>query len=203
VRSRYALYQLAATMRLDEALAAFERALEIDPLSATVHAGLGHHLIYRRDMQRAVEELQLATELDPGYWMAHCLLAGAYMLQGMFDKSIAICDKVLEAIGPNATMMSAAACVRALMGDRRGAEDIRRQLIESRRAKHVSALGIAWICLGLGEPEPCLDWLERAVDEREPWIVEFQPKALYDPLRHHPRFQALLRTMHLPPRQVI
>jgi TolB-like protein/tetratricopeptide (TPR) repeat protein len=197
VRNRYALYQLAATMRLDEALAIFEGALAVDPLSPIVHASLGHHLIYQRDLPRAVEELQIATELDPGYWMAHLLLAGAYIFCGMLDKSIAICDRVLTTIGPNATLMGAAACVRALMGDREEAEGVRRQLIESRNTRHVSALGIAWTCLGLGEPEACLDWLEKAVEDREPWIVEFQPKALYDPVRQHPRFEALLSTMHL------
>jgi hypothetical protein len=61
----------------------------------------------------------------------------------------------------------------------------------------VSPLGIALIHLGLGEPEPCLDWLEKAVYERDPVIVEFQPKPLYDAFRQHPRFQALLSTMRL------
>ena len=49
----------------------------------------------------------------------------------------------------------------------------------------------------LGEHESCLDWLARAVEERDPLIVEFQPKPLYDGLRCHPRFHALLSTMHL------
>ena len=51
--------------------------------------------------------------------------------------------------------------------------------------------------MGLGELDACLDWLEKAVEERAPLIVEFQPKPLYDALRLHPRFQALLWTMHL------
>jgi len=197
VRNRYALYQLAATMRLDEALATLERALEYDPLSPIVHASLGHDLILQRDFRRAAQELELAVELDPCYWMAHIWLAGAYGFQGMFDTSLAICQKVLEAIAPNALLMGVAACIRALMGDRQRAEQVRLQLIESGRTSYVSPLGIALIHLGLGEPEPCLDWLERAVEEREPFIVEFPSKPLYDTLRPHPRFQALLATMRL------
>jgi serine/threonine-protein kinase len=197
VRNRYALYHLAATMRLDEALATLERALEYDPLSPIVHASLGHDLILQRDFRRAAQELELAVELDPCYWMAHIWLAGAYGFQGMLDTSAAICQKVLEAIGPNALLMGVAACIRAVMGDRQRAEQVRLQLIEWGRTSYLSPLAIAWIHLGLGEPEPCLDWLERAVEEREPFIVEFPSKPLYDTLRPHPRFQALLARMRL------
>ena len=66
-----------------------------------------------------------------------------------------------------------------------------------RRTRYVPPLALAWIHLGLGDPERCLDWLNEAVEEREPLIVEFQPKPLYDPFRIHPRFQQLLETMRL------
>jgi serine/threonine-protein kinase len=197
VRTRYAVYLLAPNLRLDEARAELESALGFDPLSPVVHACLGHCLIYQREFARATEELLLATELDPSYWMGHLVLAGSYAFQGMFDKSVAICRQVLDAIGPNPTMMGATACVHAIMGERQRAEELRLRLVESSRTSYVPPLALAWIHLGLGEPEACLDWLEKAVDEREPLIVEFQPKPLYDAFRLHPRFQALLSTMRI------
>ncbi|MEK7403583.1 MAG: hypothetical protein AAB225_00605, partial [Acidobacteriota bacterium] len=118
VRTRYAAWLLEPNLRLEEARTELESALEFDPLSPVVHAYLGHHLIFRRNFRLAGEEFQLAIELDPGYWVAHALLAGSYMFQGLFDQSIAICEKVLEAIGPNPMLMGAAALVRAILGDR-------------------------------------------------------------------------------------
>jgi hypothetical protein len=53
--------------------------------------------------------------------------------------------------------------------------------------------------MGLGEADACLDCLEKAVEERDPLIVEFQPKPAYDGLRGHPRFQALLSSMRCAP----
>jgi serine/threonine-protein kinase len=195
VRTRYAAWLLEPKLRLDEARAELESALEFDPLSPVIHACLGHELIFRRDFQLASRELQLAIELDPCYWMAHLMLAGSFAFQGRFDESLAICEKVREAIGSNPMLIGSAALLRAIMGDRQGAEEIRRRLIES--DGYVYKLALAWVHMGLGETEPCLDWLEKAVEEREPLIVELQPKPLYDAFRLHPRFQALLSTMHL------
>ena len=60
-------------------------------------------------------------------------------------------------------------------------------------------LAIAWIHLGLQDVESCLDWLEKAVAEREPQIIHFPVKPMYDGLRAHPRVQALIASMRLTP----
>ena len=197
VRTRYAAWLLEPNLRFDEARAELESALEFDPLSPVIHACLGHELIFRRDFRRAAEELELAVELDPCYWMAHVVRAGSYAFQGRFDESLAICEKVLEAIGPNPLLMGSAALLHGILGNRQRAEEIRREVIESSRAGYLHKLALAWIHMGLGESEACLDWLEKAVEEREPLIVELNPKPLYDAFRLHPRFQALLSTMRL------
>ena len=57
----------------------------------------GHHLIFRREFNLAAEELELAVDLEPTYWMAQIYLSATYGFQGMFDKAGAILDKLLEA----------------------------------------------------------------------------------------------------------
>lgn len=196
VRTRYAAWLLDPNIRLDEARAQLELALELDPLSAVVHGYLGHHLIFQRDFSGAVEELRLAVELEPSYWTVQVYLAGAYAFQGMFQESLSILQKVREIAGDNPLVVGSEGCVRAVIGERQRAEELRKQLLES-NSGYLPPLAIAWICLGLGEAEACLDWLEKAFAERNPLIVEFAPKPLYDSLRPHPRFRALLSAMHL------
>src|SRR6266568_1050034 len=41
------------------------------------------------------------------------------------------------------------------------------------------------------------DWLERAVDERTPWLPELEIDPMWDALRSQPRFAALLKKMGL------
>jgi len=61
----------------------------------------------------------------------------------------------------------------------------------------VPATSFAWIHLGLRELEPAFDWLDRAVDERDQYMMPIRSYGFFDPIRSHPRFLALLRKMRL------
>ena len=196
VRTRYAAWRLEPDLRLEEARAQLNIAVELDPLSAIVHGCLGHHLIFRREFQQAAEELQLAVELEPAYWWAHVYLAASHAFQGSFDKAEGIMQKLLSVTGGCPLVIGSYAFGYGAIGDRQRAEQLRNQLLTS-TSGYVPPLALAWSHLGLGEAESCLDWLEKAVEERDPQIVEFQPKPIYDGLRGHPRFKALLSAMHL------
>jgi hypothetical protein len=54
--------------------------------------------------------------------------------------------------------------------------------------------------MGLGETGKVFDWMNKAVDDREPLLIgHFNHEPLYDPLRSDPRYAALLRRMNLEP----
>ena len=197
VRTRFAAWLLEPMLRLDEARHQLDLAVEHDPLSAFVRGCLGHHLIFRREFHRASEELELAVELEPTYWTAQIYLSASYGFQARFDRTGAILEKLLESAPDSPLVVACCAGCRALLGDHDGYRRLRERLIASTTG-YVPPLAVAWIHLMLGESESCLDWLEKAVEERDPLVVEFQPKPVYDGLRSHPRFQALLSTMHLP-----
>jgi TolB-like protein/tetratricopeptide (TPR) repeat protein len=196
VRTRYAAWLLEPTLRLDEARAQLDFAVELDPLSAIVHGCLGHHLIFRREFAQAADELELAVELEPAYWTAQVYLVASYAFQGMFDKAGAILEQLLDVAGDSPLVIGSGAFGCGATGNRQRAEEFRKQLLEPTR-RYLPPLTVAWFHLGLGEVDLCLDWLEKAVQERDPLIVEFQPKPIYDGLRRHPRFQALLSAMRL------
>jgi Flp pilus assembly protein TadD len=195
-RTRNAAWRLEPDLRLEEARAQLETAVELDPLSAIVHGCLGHHLIFRREYQQAAEELRLAVELEPAYWWAHVYLAASYGLQGSFDKAEGVMQKLLSVTGGCPLVIGSYAFGYGAIGDCQRAEQLRNQLLTS-VSGYVPPLALAWSHLGLGEAESCLDWLEKAVEERDPLIVEFQPKPIYDGLLGHPQFSALLSAMHL------
>jgi hypothetical protein len=51
----------------------------------------------------------------------------------------------------------------------------------------------------LGEYDQALEQLEKLVTQHEPLAVFLQVSPWYDPVRSHPRFQALLKRMNFPP----
>ncbi len=46
--------------------------------------------------------------------------------------------------------------------------------------------------------EQALDWLEKAYEERNWYLVFINVDPTFDPLRDNPRFQQLLRRMNFP-----
>jgi len=57
---------------------------------------------------------------------------------------------------------------------------------------------VAHVFVALGDHERALTWLERAVEERAPHVVEMAVEPPLDPLRSDPRFVRLLGRVGLP-----
>jgi len=74
------------------------------------------------------------------------------------------------------------------------------ELTVRRRSGYVPASAFVLVYGGLREVDASLEWLARAIEERDPVIVtSLKTATAYDRLRSHPAFQALLRKMNLEP----
>jgi tetratricopeptide (TPR) repeat protein len=60
------------------------------------------------------------------------------------------------------------------------------------------ARSLAQIYATLGDQDAALRWLERAVEQRDVWLY-LKADPAYDNIRSNPRFQTLVRRMHLNP----
>jgi serine/threonine-protein kinase len=64
-----------------------------------------------------------------------------------------------------------------------------------RKSEYVSPVALSTLCIGLGDTERALDWADCAREERRGWLAYLTVNPLFDPLRGHPRFGALVRQM--------
>jgi serine/threonine-protein kinase len=85
-----------------------------------------------------------------------------------------------------------------LAGREADARAILRQLQEMTPRRYVSPYHMAYVHVGLGEYEKAVDLLEEAYESRSGAIYGVRGSVLFEPLRSHPRFKAILRKMHLP-----
>jgi hypothetical protein len=104
-----------------------------------------------------------------------------------------------RALGSNPMILGSGGLMYGMLGQHARAEEYLHRIESAGEIRYVSPLSVAWIYLGLGLIESCIDWLEKAVEERDPQIIHFGVKPLYAPLRTHPRFQRLIDEMHLAP----
>jgi hypothetical protein len=57
---------------------------------------------------------------------------------------------------------------------------------------------VALIHVGLGERDRAFEWLERAYEDRYPWLGWLNAEPRFDPLRNDARFTDLARRVGIP-----
>ena len=85
----------------------------------------------------------------------------------------------------------------ARAGNRPAAQGILDSLRALSSTRYVALDDIGYIYASLGERDHALDWLEKAVEEKEGNIVWVYSRPEMDALRSDPRFVRLLRRMRL------
>lgn len=78
----------------------FERAIALNPGSATAHHWYGHYYWWTGEIDKAIAEIKLAQELDPLSPSIHRNLAFSYILAEQFDLALKPLNRLLE-IDPN------------------------------------------------------------------------------------------------------
>ncbi len=196
----FAMWFLLPLGRAVEALTEMRRALDLDPLDPFYNSLLGYLLYVTRQSEAAVEQFRHAIDLDPTFVFSHLLFSIVLAAMGRPDEAIGAAEKANELSGKSATTRWALGSAYAQAGRTAEARQVLEELMARRRMTYVPASAIALVHGGLGEWDKCLEWITRAIDERDPVIVTAIKIAPgYDPLRSHPAFPALLRKMNLEP----
>jgi TolB-like protein/Tfp pilus assembly protein PilF len=198
VRMRYAVSELMPHGRMDEAVAEIERALEFDPLSMWARLWLCVMLVLGRRFERGLEESRKLLDFDPTSGLGHFVIGLFYRYQKKFEEAISAHRKAVELSGlPGA--LGWLGLTLASSGRTAEARDVLRQLHAVGAQGYVPPTSIAWIHLGLGEVDTAFEWLNRAVEECDQFMLPIKTYAFFDPIRTDPRFAALLRKMNLEP----
>ncbi len=193
---------LSAMSRHDEALARALRARDLDPLSLIVNTwvGLRHYFAGRYEM--AIEEYLEALRLGPSFAVAHWHLTWAYEQAGRYSEALASAHRAVELTEGRAgapLYLASLGHAFAKTGDEPAARAILSRLQSEASAQHVSAFHVAAVHAALGDLDAAFDGLDRAIDERDPWIGYMKVDPRLDPLRADPRFTELLNRVGLDP----
>ena len=194
----YEHYYLGPMKRLDDEVAAYLRAVEMDPLSPSLQAQLGYSYCLKREWNPAITQCRTALELDPQCW-AHILLRSCYLHVGKHDDAIRAMETQAQVLGRSSFALGSLGWVYASTGRTADALTLLEELQERARVQYTPSWCFAVIYSGLGETDKAFDWFEKAVDDHEPLMLQFNVHPNYDPLRTHPRYPALLRKMNLEP----
>ncbi|MEP7000872.1 MAG: tetratricopeptide repeat protein [bacterium] len=185
----------AAIGRYDDAIALQHRANELDPLAHRMDAVTT--LLRAGRYDEAVRAGEDAIELEPTYERARATLGWAYFLSGRQDAGLAELERAVSPARDNTLWLGQLGAAYGMSGKTTKGRAILRELEERAREHYVSPYHFAYVCIGLGDLELAMDWLERAVNDRAGPAYGIKGSFLFTPLHTHPRFQALLRQMKL------
>ncbi len=195
----HALWYLLPTGQFEQCLAEIKRALELDPLSLVLKAGIGWQYYFARQFEQAIAALQKTLEMDENFLFAHDLLGQAYLQKGMHEQAIAEMEKAVALSNRRTLSLSTLGHGYAISGKSAEAQKILKELLELAKSKYVSSYDIALVYAGLGENGQALAWLEKAFAEHNGWLVFLKVEPRLEPLRAEARFSVLLEKVGLRP----
>jgi serine/threonine-protein kinase len=185
----------ASLARYDEAVEMMERAQLLDPLTHKIDVAT--MLIRAGRYGEAAERARHAVEFDRTQPRSQATLGWALFFGGRRDEGLAALQEAVALSDGSTLWLGQLGEAYGLAGDEPRAREILAGLDERAAHGYVSPYHLAYVHTGLGEAERAIDLLEEAVSTRSGTPYSIKGSFLFAPLRAHPRFRALLRTMNL------
>ena len=155
---------------------------------------------WMREYDQAIAEAQKALELNPSYGSAYRELGMAYAQKGMHEKAVHALRKGLEFTERHPWIQGLLGYAYATAGQSAEARRVLEELKEgAAKGRFGCAFAITRIHAALNEKEQAFEWLRRACDERDTFVVYLKVDPTMDNLRSDPRFARLVKDMGLPP----
>jgi tetratricopeptide (TPR) repeat protein len=193
----YGVY-LSAAGRHERAIEELTRASELDPPSLVVHSVLAWVLYSAKRYDDAVVQCRATLRIDPAFPLTHLYLAQALVQKGKFADAIESFGQAGARPGGSARVLAEQAHALAVAGER---DQARRMLAELERRsgyEYVDGYSLALAKVGLDDRTGAIEMLERAEQERYPWLVRLRVEPRWIPLHGYRQFQNLVRRIGIP-----
>jgi tetratricopeptide (TPR) repeat protein len=191
--------------RWDEAVAAFDRALEARPDFLAAHWGRGMVRLATGRNEQALSAFRAALKLDPDSVQGLFLEGLALHSLGRHEEALHRFEKV-ERVNPDHTIAAAALLDLAVELDRLGRTGARdaalataERRFKARSGSRFAFQGLAGVAAVRGERDVAFAWLQRALEAGMRSTVQLELDPAFEPIRHDPRFSELARRMRAAP----
>ncbi len=189
---------LEAMGRFQEALTEEKRAQELDPLSSFFNGQLALALLNAHHDEAAIEQARKTLELDPSNSRAHYAWGVALARQRAYDQAIGELRQSAQLSGGRFDVMAKLGEIEVRAGHRIEAQRILAEWKKQAKTRNISPLAFATLYASLGENAQAFTWLERAYQERSPFLVSIRSNSAFNEMRTDRRFQELVRRIGLP-----
>jgi len=185
--------------RKNEAIAAFQRSLQLDPVSCWNSTIAGWFTYQLGQEEAGREQLKKAIDLEPSFFLPWSLSSVVDCHEGKWPEATAEAAEGVRLSSGLPVARGYAGYALAMAGRRAEALAVLDQLEELSSQRYVPAIARAWCHLGLGDHERVLEWLEIGYQQRDSQLPHVRLMRAFRVLDPDPRFQDLLRRLSLLP----
>ena len=185
-----------------EALKRAEKAHQLDPLNGLIGCTYCMCLIFTDNPRQALAELERLDRLFPSLWYTEIYRAHIYIRLRRFDRVAEFLERAIARADPpqEADVVKGPLVAVYSFCDRpKEAARLMEEVAELRKQGRMPATYMGIAAFGLGRQEEAIDWLEQAYQEKDPCLLDIKRYYVYEVLGGHPRVQALLRRIGIPP----
>jgi len=187
---------LRCMKRMGESRVHIERSLALDPLSPLelTEAALLYMSMDEKAKGDALmnQAFTLNPEFPPSVW----LVAYVRARNGRFEEAVAVLEPMARRPQVDRLNLALLGTLYQQMGK---TAEARRILDLMLQRPQIAQYQIATLYLRLGDRQKCLEWFQRAYDERDPQLPWAGWADESFPLWNEPLFQDILRRLNLPP----
>jgi TolB-like protein/Flp pilus assembly protein TadD len=184
--------------RAEEGIEEIEWAIEVDPLNPVGAGDLAFHLALAGHTDEAMEQMQKARKMFPEFSTLDYIQGVVYERMGLHKEAIASLEKGVAGNLMHTMPLAVLGYTYAVVGEREKALDVLARLDELAKSRTASHFSKSIIYAGLGEIDKGLFCLEKAYQEKSPWLYFLTVFPWLENLRKDPRFADLVRRVGLP-----
>jgi len=190
---------LLSMSRFNEGVHAFEKAFRLDPLSPIISALYGVAMTFAEMHHEALAHMAEAERLHSEVPIFQRWYGAVRSLAGDHRQALPHFEKAVE-LTKNENMFMNAPLVGgyARVGDIEQARKLQTRQEELYAEQKAGPFWIAYGYVFLEETETAFEWLEKAFNERDPFIAQLKWCDLPSEFCGDPRYQDLLRRVNFP-----
>jgi len=192
---------LTAQGRFDEAIAEVKNAQALNPFSLMDRSMTGWTYYQARQYDLATQELEQVLELDRNFGHATMILGTTLAHRGHYDRAISTLRRAIDLLDGSIVSLWMLGYTLAIANKRTEALAILNRLKLLSEEIYVSPYSIAMVYVGLGEKDLAFDWLEKAFQDRDEWLIWLGTEPKLDTLRSDARFGDLLQRVGIKGKQ--
>ena len=182
----------------DTAINSMNKILTTDPLSFFAYLNLALLLTFGKMPKQEREVLNKMLAAMPEYSEAERLIGNNYFFENDLDNALVHARKAAAMSNGIGWAQNSLIIILAKRGDHEEARKLLKVYENQKAPMYSSPLGVAIIYAHLGELDTAFEYLNKAVDYHDIWIMSLKYSPDYELFRKDERFQTILERVGFP-----